>query len=1131
MGGQSSPEEDPNSLISHAYVTLLLLIGEGPIKGYAKEKEGSVFLDNTRLRASKGVTCGLRRGLINQKIFPQIKGIGIERSVGVKLLKNQPITRTIDNPDIDAVQVRLTTPALMKYEEDGDIKGSTVDYKISVANKNGNFVTKVDRELRGKTSGEYQFDFRIKLDKGEHPWRVRVQRMSKESNSTKKQNDIYWQAYTEIVSNQFTYPGSALLGVRFDAKYYQNLPSVSVLLKGLLIQIPSNYNPGNRTYAGIWDGTFKKEYSNNPAWCLYDILTNRRYGCGRFISENRVDKWTLYSIGQYCDQPVLAPNGGTEPRFTFNAYIQNREDAYQVIAAMLSVFRGILYESNGGLLYTSLDSPSQVVRVYSESNVIQEVDDNGNITKPPFQYSGTSAKVRHNVALVTYQDKTDKYRSKVAYVQDIEGIQRYGYRETQITAFGCTSRGQANRLGKWTLLSERLETTTVTFTVGSEGMLVRPGEIIGISDPSVSGYRAGGRVKSYNSETGVITLDSAHYIQPGTYIYTLSPNGVARNTPVTNTVGTTTNLIQTNTEMDGIDYGTPYLIYFDNILEPEQFRVRSIEENEDDATYTITAIEHNPSKFDAVDFDQSVVDLPVSVIPNPFNPPPTPTNVMVQELIVQESNSTGLRVKLDITWGSSASYYPCKYVVRRKSVHTWPSPSELGGALNPLFKEIANALNSSPWVYESPTPALSLQILDAKPGYYSIEVFAVNSFDVYSNAASSYTFVYGLTRPPATPTNFRINGFGESASLVWDATPDIDVRIGGSFEIRYSRFITSSWIGSTQLATAAGTATSVNVPARPSGLFLIKAVDSSGIYSTDHALVQFTSTITNKNYVYQRVFDVTQGTTDKLFPLVADDLTTTLRLTSQAYFDSTTGNFDANPGVFDSIGLTFDYAPVVNLLDRADSAFDDISGTAVLNKQGYWYDVGYFDMGDIYPVKLTGDVDFESVTEQPDFLSYTGSFDSKPGLFDGQNLDIAYAVIQVSSSNDLTTWDEYKTISNNEFVARAFKFRISAATSQDAYNVDIKGGEVEVDLPERFESGVITTVALSTTNITFPSGFYETPEIAVTLQNGRSGDYFAITNLSRTGFTLGAYNGSYLLSNAIARTMSYVVRGIGKAVI
>jgi hypothetical protein len=188
-------------------------------------------------------------------------------------------------------------------------------------------------------------------------------------------------------------------------------------------------------------------------------------------------------------------------------------------------------------------------------------------------------------------------------------------------------------------------------------------------------------------------------------------------------------------------------------------------------------------------------------------------------------------------------------------------------------------------------------------------------------------------------------------------------------------------------------------------------------------------------------------------------------------------------------------------------------------------------MGDVYPVKITGDVDFESIAEQPDFLSYTGPFDSKPGLFDGQNPDIAYAVIQVSSSNDLTTWSDYQTISNKEFVARAFKFRISANTSQDAYNVDIKGGEVEVDLPERFESGSVTTVALATTNVTFPSGFYEPPEIAVTLQDGRSGDYFVITNLTRTGFTIGAYNGSYLSSNAIDRTLSYLVRGIGKAVL
>ena len=303
------------------------------------------------------------------------------------------------------------------------------------------------------------------------------------------------------------YPYSALLGIRINADQFQAVPTVGARLRGIRVRVPNNYNTGDRSYSGFWNGGLQAPvWTNNPVWIYYDLLTNERYGCGRFLDASQIDLYSLYAISQYCDQLVSDGNGGVEPRFTCNCYIQNRDDAYSVLNGLASVFRGILYWSEG-LIVASQDRPADPVRIYTEANVIQEVDDQGNITKPPFTYSGTARRARHTVAIVSYSDPPDFYKAKVEYVEDRAGIERYGYRETEIMAFGCASRGQAQRVGRWTLLTEQVETETVTFSVATEGLLVRPGEIIKIADPLKAGQRIGGRILSVSGNTA--TLDSA----------------------------------------------------------------------------------------------------------------------------------------------------------------------------------------------------------------------------------------------------------------------------------------------------------------------------------------------------------------------------------------------------------------------------------------------------------------------------------------------------------------------------------------------------------------------------------------------------------------------------------------------
>jgi predicted phage tail protein len=505
----TNPTEAPNTLRSTASVQMLYLIGEGEVEGCPNGLFRDVYFDDTPIQNPDGtfnfknVILDYRHGTISQPSIPGFDGVESE-SEGSGTLKASlgPATRTITNSEADAVSIRIATPQMQEFDDKGNIYGSAVWFRIEIAANGGAFQVVAEPNITGKTTSGFQRSYTFPLPKPATSWQVRVTRMTPDSTTSKVSNDIIWQAFRPIVYSKLRYPLSNLLKVGLNAEDYPNgLPKkIGIKQRFAKVKIPSNYNPATRTYTGVWDGTFGYAFRDNPAWIFYDLLIDDIYGCGSRISPDNVDKWELYRIAQYCDGLVPDGKGGFEPRFRISCYIDNADKAYNVLNTIASVFRGMLYCENN-VIIPAADMPETPVAIYTEANVIQEVDDQGRITKPCFTYSGTARTARHSAVFIEWSDPNDLYKTKPAYYQDDELVARFGYRETKIVEFGCFSHGQAIRAGKWIIETEKRETEVVSLSTGSEGMTARPGQIIQTADKNRAGVRDGGRITSVVNPT------------------------------------------------------------------------------------------------------------------------------------------------------------------------------------------------------------------------------------------------------------------------------------------------------------------------------------------------------------------------------------------------------------------------------------------------------------------------------------------------------------------------------------------------------------------------------------------------------------------------------------------------------
>ena len=614
-GGGSSrvAQEDPNTLRSKNVANVIDLIGEGPIYGLVDGLR-SVYLDGVPVQNNdnsfnyNGLTLMTRQGYPDQTALPGMSNVQTEFPVSKEVRNDAPITEGFVNAEADVVNVKVQVQSLTFQEKDtGDLKGSLVAFAIDI--RDGDDATwqkMVHKTLKGKTTSPYQTQFKIRLPSGGGPnWQVRVRRLTPDDQGTNISNDLYFVSMTAIIEAKLTYPNSALIGFRADASQFgTSIPERAYLIRGLIINVPSNYNPITREYTGTWNGTFKKAWTNNPAWILYDLVTNTRYGA----KQKQFDKWGLYAIGQYCDEMVPDGYGGMEPRFTCNAAITAQEDAYAAIDSMASVFRGMIYWSSSEISAVA-DRPGTSKVTFTRANIVDD-----------FVRQGTSMKARHSVVLVTWNDPEDEYQKTIEMVTDQEMIEKWGWRQTEITAFGCTSRGQARRAGKWIMYSEKYETETVSFAGTSDAMVLRPGDIITISDPAVSGVRLGGRLKETGTST--LTLDRIDGINTDDdwSITVTMPDGSSETREILSFEGNTVTLDYVLQEAPV--NGAVWTLSSSDV-QPELFKVISLSDPGVEMQPKITAVSHNPGKYALVEEDIPLPERPVSLLPTGRISPPS----------------------------------------------------------------------------------------------------------------------------------------------------------------------------------------------------------------------------------------------------------------------------------------------------------------------------------------------------------------------------------------------------------------------------------------------------------------------------------------------------------------------------
>ncbi|CTS93956.1 phage attachment tail tip protein J [Escherichia coli] len=600
MGKGSSkghtPREARDNLKSTQLLSVIDAISEGPVEGPVDGLK-SVLLNSTPVLDSEGntnisgVTVVFRAGEQEQTPPEGFESSGSETVLGTEVKYDTPITRTITSANIDRLRFTFGVQALVETTSKGDRNPSEVRLLVQIQ-RNGGWVTEKDITIKGKTTSQYLAS--VVVDNlPPRPFNIRMRRMTPDSTTDQLQNKTLWSSYTEIIDVKQGYPNTALVGVQVDSEQFGSQQvSRNYHLRGRILQVPSNYNPQTRQYSGIWDGTFKPAYSNNMAWCLWDMLTHPRYGMGKRLGAADVDKWALYVIGQYCDQSVPDGFGGTEPRITCNAYLTTQRKAWDVLSDFCSAMR-CMPVWNGQTLTFVQDRPSDKVWTYNRSNVV--MPDDG----APFRYSFSALKDRHNAVEVNWIDPNNGWETATELVEDTQAIARYGRHVTKMDAFGCTSRGQVHRAGLWLIKTELLETQTVDFSVGAEGLRHVPGDVIEICDDDYAGISTGGRVLAVNSQTRTLTLDREITLpSSGTTLISLVDGS---GNPVSVEVQSVTDGVKVKVSRvpDGVAEYSVWGLKLP-MLRQRLFRCVSIREN-DDGTYAITAVQHVPEKEAIVD--------------------------------------------------------------------------------------------------------------------------------------------------------------------------------------------------------------------------------------------------------------------------------------------------------------------------------------------------------------------------------------------------------------------------------------------------------------------------------------------------------------------------------------------------
>ena len=728
-GSVHTPVEAKETSRSKQLIKIVEVISEGEVAGLADGMK-SVYLDNTPVQNKNGsfnfnnVSLQGRIGGQVQDVLSGFSASEKEVSVSAQVRRNLPITRTITDSKVSRLRFTIGVQALSKMEENGDINGSQVKLLITVGSKS------YPVTISGKYSSQYlqQHTFG---NLPPVPFTIKVERLTEDSNSQRLQNNTLWSSYTEVIDTVFTYPNTALVGVKFDSEYFSNLPTRTYDIMGIKVKIPSNYNPRTRQYSGVWDGTFKIDWTDNPAWVLFDIVTNKRYGLGNRLGEFGADKWTLYQVAQYCDQLVPDGFGGKEPRFTCNAWLTEQRSAYDVINDICSIFRAMPVW-NGQQLTVIMDRPYDPVWTYTNANV-----ENGE-----FNYTFSAKKARHNAIQVEYVDKNSSYERMIEYVSDDDSIRKNGLNVKKITAFGCTSRGQAHRTGLWLLQTEKLETKTVTFTVGTEGLMHVPGDIIKVADTYYAGTNVGGRVLAINGKK--VTLDREISVNGNSYFSYINQNAKHQDIKIISAKGAEVTLDQAPIGLEA--YGVWSLST--QQVTSQLFKALSVKE-ETKGKYTITALQHEPQKEAIVDNGAKFEPRVTSILSVP----------QISNINVNVNQDGSVSFSTDITGGDGLVKYDIK-----------------------IYKD--GALYDVRLGQSSPNVSFD----NFENGEYTI-VIQVKSERGELLSERTQTFV--IDKPPA-PTGVRVTGGLGNITIEWDWINDAtatEIYVNETDDIKTARLL------------------------------------------------------------------------------------------------------------------------------------------------------------------------------------------------------------------------------------------------------------------------------------------------------------------------------------------------------
>jgi len=721
------PSIAKDSVASTSTAKILYILGEGEISGLVNGGK-SIYLDGTPLLDDAGnsnfdgVTWDFRTGTNEQEYIKGFPDVSNETPINIELRSDNPWIKAFTDTQLSAVRIRFKWNRLSKTDsETGDVKGYKIQYAIDLQTNGGAYVEVLNTKIEDKTSAGYERTHRIDLPKSTTGWQIRVRRLTANDSSEYVQDDMFIDAVAEVIDVKLRYPNTALLGLQYNAETFSGIAKMAARIRGMIIRVPSNYDANARAYTGIWDGTFKDAYSNNPAWIYFDLCTQWRYGLGERLDLTMIDKWSLYALGQYCDQMVSDGQGSLEPRFTCNVYLQKQADAYQVLSNIAGIFRAMSYW-NGEQVVLDADVPQDPVYTFSRANVID-----GN-----FEYTGTRARDRHTLAKVAWDNPLNSFETEYEYIRDEKAMAKFGVKVLDLAAFGCTSQAQAQRAGLWALKTEQLETRQVSFGVGLDGFIPQVGNIINVSDELFAGRANGGRVSIVSNDRSIITIDRDITANVGDVLIVNGGNGRSERRVVSSVSGRS---IVVSAPFEYAESENVWAIETAD-LKLMRFRVMSITKS-DETTFAITAIQHEPQKYDAIDYGTDVQPTNITIVNPDVVDAPASVTITSRHRVVQGQTITTLVVGW--TQVSGAVAYDAEW---RKDDGSWVKVPRTGN--------------------------VSVEIEGVYSGNYMARVRAISAFDVQSRpTASTLTAIKGKIGLPPTVVGLTATGILFGMELKW----------------------------------------------------------------------------------------------------------------------------------------------------------------------------------------------------------------------------------------------------------------------------------------------------------------------------------------------------------------------------